>query len=1142
MNDELLAGLNPEQRRAVLLSDGPLLIQAGAGSGKTKTLTHRIAYLIATRKATSFNILAVTFTNKAAKEMRGRVWQLMRSNESSGSRDFQASAMQGTGEARTESYKKYGAGALEPATPQGAANGFDEASSSRLSQTMVDVPRSFMPFMGTFHGICVRILRRDGEHVGVARNFVIFDESDRLSAVKQASKQLMIDEKAFPPRVISSLISSAKNEMISPAEYSGTADSPAQKTAAKIYPIYEKILKDAGALDFDDLINRTVAMIEGQAEIRKKWQTQFAYIMVDEYQDTNAAQYKLVKLLTNANKNIAVVGDDWQCLLPGTYVETSAGNRKIESITEGELVKSASGYGQTGHFAATKVKKFSYNGKIIHIKTASGKSLDCTPNHLLFARFDNAQAYFVYLMHAAGKGYRVGVAKGTRFDGKKDAIGLRVRANQERADRMWVIKVCQTREEALYHESLLAYKYGIPMLVFHAYLNRSMHFSQKYIDAIYQEIDTKKRAANLMADFSLSYDYPHFLPQATTRNDRKTLRLNVVLFGDKRISGRSPWSASRISANTTEAQDLAVFASIGYGIRPGRAGTFRTEIHNLDYAKIEQILEKIKETKTAQELQIAKYAFLTPNEKFSFLPASQIHPGMILPVIEKDKVVDDRVTEISQKNYSGKVYDLDIENVHNYIAGGIAVHNSIYSWRGADFRNILKFEKDYPGCTVIKLEQNYRSTKHILDAAHAIITKNSQRSDKQLWTSLGDGMPVQMVQVHGERAEAEAIIQRVRNGVDSGLRKYQDFAVLHRTNAQSRSIEEAFVRYAVPYRIVGGQRFYDRKEIKDVVAYLRLIYQPEDRISFERIANVPTRGLGAKSLQNFLAWQASKSLSLQKALDAVNSCDLLTPKAKKTLNELGDILAKMRGLINEPPAALIDSLLRRIDYLNFLDDGTLQGESRQENVKELLSVAQEYQDEGLDGFLEEVSLVSDLDSTDFSNDAVTLMTLHGAKGLEFPVVFMTGLEESIFPHSRALYDAGAMEEERRLCYVGMTRARQELHMIYASSRMLYGGVQHNPPSRFLSEIDGDFQPENNFNTTNLLLKNGNSDDAYPGPKIELPDEPRYVPELAEGDTVNHQIFGQGTVMEIEGDSAVIYFKGKGSKKLNLSLAPLEKLT
>jgi DNA helicase-2/ATP-dependent DNA helicase PcrA len=423
-----------------------------------------------------------------------------------------------------------------------------------------------------------------------------------------------------------------------------------------------------------------------------------------------------------------------------------------------------------------------------------------------------------------------------------------------------------------------------------------------------------------------------------------------------------------------------------------------------------------------------------------------------------------------------------------------------------------------------------------LDAAHAVITKNLQRSDKQLWTDAGHGLPVQILQAGSERAEGEAIIRRIRLGIDTNRRNYRDFAVLYRTNAQSRSIEEAFVHYGVPYRVVGGVRFYDRKEIKDVMAYLRLIFQPEDRVSFDRVVNVPTRGVGAKSLQTYFAWQQAQGFTLQQALEQAGQCEDIIPKARNALSELGDMLASLRTVAQDASVSgLIDSLLRRIDYLKYLDDGTPQGEARQENVKELLSVAQEYQDEGLDGFLEEVALVSDLDSADFTGDAVTLMTLHAAKGLEFPVVFMTGMEESIFPHSRALYDQSEMEEERRLCYVGMTRARQELYMIYASSRLLYGGLQHNPPSRFLSEIEG--EASSMFPLGDDLVSS-RKNDAPPQP---ISSEPRYVPDLNEGDGVRHQVFGQGTVLEIEGDTAVIYFKGKGARKLNISFAPLEKL-
>lgn len=728
MTEDLLVGLNDEQKRAVTTTEGPLLIQAGAGSGKTKTLTHRIAYILATKKATPFNILSVTFTNKAAGEMRERVAKLL---------------------------------------------GQDAGR------------RSFMPYMGTFHGICVRLLKQDGEYAGVPHNFVIFDESDRLTAVKQASKQLHIDEKAFPPRLITSLISGAKNEMVTPAEFGNLSGGPAQKAAALVYPLYEQTLKQAGALDFDDLILKTLSMFATNKEIRAKWQQQFKYIMIDEYQDTNAAQYKLVKLLTGPNKNIAVVGDDWQ---------------------------------------------------------------------------------------------------------------------------------------------------------------------------------------------------------------------------------------------------------------------------------------------------------------------------------------------------------------------------SIYSWRGADFRNILNFTKDYPKCTVIKLEQNYRSTRHILDAAHAVITKNLQRSDKKLWTAAGDGMPVQVLQVGSERAEAEAIIRRVRTAVDVGSRDYRDFAVLYRTNAQSRSIEEQLIRYGIPYRVVGGVRFYDRKEIKDIVAYLRLIYQPDDFVSFERIVNVPTRGIGEKSLATFRLWQRDSKLSMLSALGQAVDCPGLTPKAQKGFTELYDIVKSYRDLMNDVALpALLDSLIRRLDYMHYLDDGTVQGESRQENVKELLSVAKDYEDLGLAGLLEEISLISDIDSAEFSNNAVTLMTLHAAKGLEFPVVFLTGMEETVLPHSRALYDQNEMEEERRLCYVGMTRAKEELYMIHAASRMLYGGFQHNPPSRFLSEIGGDSVSEGMYDSFGGAINelrgmsfSDKSHDSNLTPHASS-DEPRYIPDLEEGDGVKHDIFGMGTVMEIEGDNAVIYFKGKGAKKINLAFARVEKL-
>lgn len=722
----ILDGLNPEQRLAVETTEGPLLIQAGAGSGKTKALIHRIAYIIASELAQPAEILAVTFTNKAANEMRGRLARLL----------------------------------------------------------SVADNRSFMPWMGTFHSIAVRLLRRDGDQINIARNFVIFDEADRLSLVKSVMKELGVAEQQFSPRSIVSYISKAKNACLSPEQYRRQAtQSSLQQTAAEVYDRYERRLRENVALDFDDLLLDAVQLLEKSSEVRRKYQEQFHYILIDEYQDTNKAQYRLVKLLLNDRRNICVVGDDWQ---------------------------------------------------------------------------------------------------------------------------------------------------------------------------------------------------------------------------------------------------------------------------------------------------------------------------------------------------------------------------SIYSWRGADYTNILNFERDFPGAKQIKLEQNYRSTEEILEVAHRVISKNTKRSDKKLWTDNRGGEPVELMVAGNEFDEAERVANQIWAMVAGGSHRLRDCAVLYRTNAQSRVFEQMFTRNSLRYRLIGGQRFYDRAEIKDLIAYLKLIYQPSDTISFRRIVNVPKRGLGEVSVTKFLAWQSGSGLNVLDALVQADDCAELTSRARKTLSQLGRALSEINKLAGtEPPDGIIKQIMRRFDYGGYLDDGTERGEDRCRNVDELISMAKEYGD--LASFLEEVALVSGADAVN-DDDAVTLMTLHAAKGLEYPVVFMVGMEDGLFPSARSSLEPAAAEEERRLCYVGMTRAQEKLVLSYARRRMLRGETHYSLPSPFVQDVSdmvsgdesgmdevGDYQGWANY-------RRGSSVQHTAGHGSQA-SEPHYEPdpvELSLGDRVRHQIFGSGQVTSVDGQVVEVYFDDGKTRKLNVAFAPLSR--
>ena len=726
--------LNDRQCEAVKHTEGPLLITAGAGSGKTKVLTCRIAHLLELGVA-PYRILAITFTNKAAKEMKERVTNLV-----------------------------------------GA-----QADSIWLS---------------TFHSFCAKLLRFeiDGFH-GYTRNFTIYDSSDQLVLVKDCLKKLNLDDKQFMPRSVLGTISSAKNVLMDAKAFAAKASDFYEQKVADVYALYQEKLRENNAVDFDDLLFLAVRLLQEKEDVREKYQSRFQYILVDEYQDTNHAQYALTKILAARWRNICVVGD---------------------------------------------------------------------------------------------------------------------------ADQ------------------------------------------------------------------------------------------------------------------------------------------------------------------------------------------------------------------------------------------------SIYAWRGADIRNIIDFTRDYPDAASIKLEQNYRSTKTILHAANAVIDNNESRPKKTLWTENPAGNKIIHYQAQTEHDEADYIAGVIYNRHEISHEPYGDMAILFRTNAQSRVLEEKLMRYAIPYTMVGGTKFYDRKEIKDVLAYLRLLYNPEDSLSLTRIINVPKRNIGATTMEHVAAYAEEQGISLFEALSSTDEI----PVTKRARTSLENFAAMIFDLLNDIEGkdvlSLIETVIKQTGYGDMLDkeaEHDPQGESRKENVGEFLSVAKDYMDSNPDGnlqdFLENVALVSDVDDFESSDSKVTLMTLHAAKGLEFPVVFLTGLDEGLFPHSRTLLDPAQVEEERRLAYVGITRAERQLYVTNAITRTMYGRISAYMPSRFLAEIPPQLMED--YHRKSAMPQSRTT--AVPGKQrvsiltkpvaSSLPKKHAVTDTFAKGDKVRHKIWVIGPVLDVIGEGPnmqmKIQFPTKGVRQVVVKYAPLEKI-
>jgi hypothetical protein len=714
--------------------------------------------------------------------------------------------------------------------------------------------------------------------------------------------------------------------------------------------------------------------------------------------------------------------------------------------------------------------------------------------------------------------------------------------NQEHADATWVLATYDTEAEARFAEVRTSLAHGLPTLPFVARPGKgvdsstSLVGSQAVLDRLFRTLDTETAGRELLRDQGLSFDHPHFSAATTTHGRRVRRRLTVSLCADSR-EGRTQHRISLFGYDTAGRRALE---RAGVSLRPAYRGStgWRYESSFADFRKL---VEKVEDIEDVLEVSVRFTARLgvqpttTRKDRNSlpFMPASAVRPGMVM--VGEDGEFD-LVEQVERVPLDRPVYDLDVERTHNFVANGVVTHNSIYAFRGADIRNIVEFEKDFPGTRVVTLEQNYRSTNNVLRAANAVIEQNTERKPKRLFSELGEGDPVRVIEVEDEHAEARFVAAEIAGLIDGGL-SASEVAVFYRTNAQSRVLEDVLVRQDVPYQVIGGPRFYERAEIRDATAYLSVLANPQDATSLLRIANRPRRGIGDTSIARLVTHAEAMGKTLFRSM-ADPEAAAVSPASCRAIRAFHATMESLMALSQE---LHVDELLERVlDKTGTIDaleaERTIEARGRLENLQELVGVAREYRQQAeeatLAGFLQDISLVSDQDTISDDRGLVTLMTLHNAKGLEFRVVFMIGMEEGVFPHVRSIEEQG-VEEERRLCYVGMTRAMERLTLTHTMSRSLFGRREYNLASRFLDELPREVERER---------LRPSSWSGYGSPASAAP-EPRPGIALATGDTVRHGSLGEGIVTGVEpGGVVTIRFASDGSeRRLMIEYAPLEKV-
>ena len=1083
----ILNPLNDAQRAAVTAPLGATLVLAGAGSGKTRVLIHRIAWLIQAEGATPHGILAVTFTNKAAAEMRSRVEALLGSS----------------------------GGAL---------------------------------WLGTFHGLAHRLLRLHWREAGLPQGFQILDGEDQLRLVKKVVKALELDEARFVPREVQYYINKHKDEGRRPAQLKEGGD-PTERTLLRLYLEYEQACARAGAVDFAELLLRAFELWRDQPELLRHYRARFRHVLVDEFQDTNSIQYQWVRLLVGTSGFPFVVGDDDQCLAAGTLVTMADRSKKpIESVLTGDRVLSCFGAGRFMPATVTACFARPRQGRITRLHLASGKIVKSTPEHTHFAgyvRGETPQIYCLYLLHKEGIGYRLETSPTYTAGAARPTAGFKQRALQEHADAAWIIRTHISENDARVDEELTSLRYGLPTLPFVPRKGKGVNglvHDPRYIQKIFTSLNTTDSAIRLLEDSGLDLDRPHHTAQSRNSNRRNIV---ITLCGDRR--GAIP--RHRISVVGISAADREALTDLGFRVGPAKRESlgWRFETSREDFGEVMSIARRVRDALGGRYVLQGHLL----SRSLPFVTAASVRPGMVMAT---EHGCFDVVTHIDHEDSEAAVYDLNIERTHNFIANGIVTHNSIYRWRGAKVENLQKFRSDFPQAQLYKLEQNYRSSAAILEAANALIANNTERLGKELWTSGARGEPVHVYCAYNERDEADFVLGRIQQWLaGGGLRR--ECAILYRSNAQSRVFEEALIQARLPYKVYGGLRFFERAEIKDALAYLRLLANRDDDGSFERVVNLPVRGIGARTLDLLRETAKGAGSSLWRAAGALLSDAQAGSRGAGALGAFMALIERLgRDIQGLPLFEQVDHVINNSGLIeHHRKHKAERGEARIENLAELVSAARGYEPEAedlppLQSFLAHAVLESGETQGSEWEDCVQMMTLHTAKGLEFPVVFLCGMEDGLFPHQRSVTDLASLEEERRLCYVGITRAMRQLYLCYAEQRRLHGVDSYNVASRFIQEIPPALLDEVR---PRIQLSRAGSAAGGLGLGVAGTSRGRAFLEPLEpapggirlGARVRHGKFGEGVVLNLEGHGpharVHVNFEQQGAKWLMISVARLE---